>query len=174
MLNFLKKTLNRTCTENGAVTYRSTGAECLDLFAAIGAMRALSDEEITNRFLRAFAENRDLAMKILFYARDIRGGLGERRVFRTLLRWLAENELPSLTRNLAYIAEYGRWDDILVLLDTPARSFAEAVLFRQFREDMQALQNGGQVSLLGKWLPSVNASSAETVKLARQLAKALA
>ena len=153
------------------MTYRSTGAECLDLFAAIGAMRALSDEEITNRFLRAFAENRDLAMKILFYARDIRGGLGERRVFRTLLRWLAENELPSLTRNLAYIAEYGRWDDILVLLDTPARSFAEAVLFRQFREDMQALQNGGQVSLLGKWLPSVNASSAETVKLARQLAK---
>ncbi len=172
MLNFLKKIMNRTYTENGAVTYRSTGTECLDLFAVIGAMRALSDEEIANRFLRAFAENSDLAMKILFYARDIRGGLGERRVFRTLIRWLAANELPSLTRNLAYIAEYGRWDDILVLMDTPARSEAEAVLFRQFREDMQALQNDGQVSLLGKWLPSVNASSAETRRLARQLAKA--
>lgn len=175
MLNFLKamkKTANVTLTENGAVTPRSTGSDCLNLFATIGALRARNSAEIENRFLRAFAEDPDVAMKILFYARDIRGGLGERAVFRTLIRWLAENEMPSLVRNLPYIAEYGRWDDILVLLDTPARSAAEAVLYRQFQADMQALESGEQVSLLGKWLPSVNASNAETVRMAKQLARA--
>ena len=140
MLNFLKKTANRTFTENGAVTYRSTGSECLNLFATIGALRTAGDSVIQNRFLRAYAENPDLAMKILFYARDIRGGLGERSVFCTLIKWLAVNEKPSLVRNLPYIAEYGRWDDILVLLDTPARQEAEAVLFKQFLADMESLE----------------------------------
>ena len=90
MLEFLKRETNMTYTENGAVTFRSTGRDCLDLFATIGALRHESDQEIAERFLRAYAENPDLAMKILFYARDVRGGLGERRVFRTVLRRLAE------------------------------------------------------------------------------------
>ena len=62
----------------------------------IGALRRERDEEITNRFLRAYAEDADLAMKTLFFARDIRGGIGERRVFRTILKWLANNEPRSL------------------------------------------------------------------------------
>ena len=171
MLNFLKNIMNRTFTENGAVTLRSTGSECLNLFATIGALRSQPDTEIETRFTRAYAENPDSAMKILFYARDIRGGLGERSVFRTILRWLAENEKPSLLRNLPFIAEFGRWDDILVLLDTPACPEAEEVLHRQFLADMQALESGEQVSLLGKWLPSVNASNKETVRKAKKLAR---
>lgn len=66
MLQYLKNEANLTHTENGAVTYLSTQSECLDLFATIGALRRESDEEITNRFLRAYAENADLAMKMLF------------------------------------------------------------------------------------------------------------
>ena len=172
MLFFLRKMANRTFTENGAVTPRSTGSDCLNLFATIGALRTQNNAEIENRFLRAYAENPDLAMKILFYARDICGGLGERSVFRTLLRWLAANEKPSLVRNLPFIAKYGRWDDILVLLDTPARREAEALLHQQFLADMKALETDEQISLLGKWLPSVNASNAETVQRAKQLARA--
>ena len=172
MLNLLKRITNRTYTENGAVTFRTTGSDCLNLFATIGALRMQGDEEIENRFLRAFAENPDLAMKILFYARDIRGGLGERSVFRTILRWLAENEMPSLVRNLPYIAEYGRWDDVLVLLNTPACRAAEELLRQQFLADVKALEAGEPVSLLGKWLPSVNASNAETVQTAKRLARA--
>ena len=172
MLFFLKKRANRTVTENGAATLRSTGSDCLNLFATIGALREQSKDEVQSRFLRAYAENPDLAMKILFYARDIRGGLGERKVFRVLLKWLAENEKLSLVRNLPYIAEYGRWDDILVLLDTPVRREAEALLFKQFQSDMKALQGDEQISLLGKWLPSVNASNADAVRLAKQLARA--
>ncbi len=172
MLEFLKNMANRTRTENGAVTLRSTGSNCLNLFATIGAMRAQNVAEIEKRFLRAYAENPDLAMKILFYARDIRGGLGERSVFRTLLHYLAENEIQSLVRNLPYIAEYGRWDDVLVLMNTPAHAAAVALLREQFEMDMKSLASGEPVSLLGKWLPSINAHNSEVVKLAKQLARA--
>ncbi len=172
MLEYLKREANKTYTENGAVTNRSTGKDCLDLFATVGALRRESDREIADRFLRAYTENPDLAMKILFYARDVRGGLGERRVFRTVLRWLAANEWESLLRNLGYIAEYGRWDDLLVLLDTPCREETLALLEKQFKADLAALDSGGEVSLLGKWLPSVNASNRETVLQAKRIARA--
>ena len=172
MLNYLKNIAGRTLTENGAVTLRTSGDACLDLFATIGALRNAAEDEIAARFLRAYAENPDLAMKLLFYARDIRGGLGERRVFRVLLTWLAQNEPGALRRNLPYVAEYGRWDDALVLLDTPLRVDAVLLLRAQFEADMAALQRGEPVSLLGKWLPSVNAHSADAVRQARMLARA--
>ena len=171
MLEVLKKTANKTYTENGAVTHRTSGKDCLDLFAAIGALRRADDQDICSRFLKAYAENPDLAMKILFYSRDVRGGLGERRVFRSILTWLASNEKGSVVRNLPYIAEYGRWDDVLVLLKTPCRKEALALLEEQFREDLAALEDGGDISLLGKWLPSVNASNQETVVMAKMIAK---
>ena len=171
MLEYLKEEANKTYTENGAVTNRSTGKDCLDLFATIGALRNESENEVKRRFMRAYTENPDLAMKILFYARDIRGGLGERRVFRSILRWLAEHEQASLVRNLGYIAEYGRWDDLLVLIGTSCGKEAIAILKEQFEADLAALDNGGEVSLLAKWLPSVNASSEKAVCQAKRLAK---
>ena len=172
MLEYLKNEANKTYTENGAVSNRSTGKDCLDLFATIGALRQADEAEICTRFLRAYAEDPDIAMKILFYARDVRGGLGERRVFRCILKWLAANERGSVIRNLPLIAEYGRWDDVLVLLDTPCRKEALALLKKRFKADLSALEGEGEVSLLGKWLPSVNASNAETVHTAKRLASA--
>lgn len=171
MLEVLKKTANKTYTENGAVTYRTSGKDCLDLFATIGALRRADDPAICNRFLKAYAENPDLAMKILFYARDVRGGLGERRVFRSIFTWLASNKKGSVVKNLPFIAEYGRWDDVLVLLKTPCRKEALALLKEQFHADLAALEDSGDISLLGKWLPSVNASNQDTVMLAKMIAK---
>ena len=46
MLEFLKKEADKTLTENGAVTYRSTQSHCLDLFATVGALRRESNGEI--------------------------------------------------------------------------------------------------------------------------------
>ena len=159
MLNYLKQEANKTVTENGAATHITTESDCLDLFAAIGALRRESDSEIEARFIRAFTENRDIAMKLLFFARDIRGGLGERRVFKVILNWLAKNEPSTVRKNLTYVAEYGRYDDLLCLMDTPCEKDMLDVLKVQFEADNAALNNGGEVSLLAKWLPSVNASS---------------
>ncbi len=173
MLEYLKQEANRTLTENGAVTHVTTGSDCLDLFATVGALRRESDSEIHTRFLRAFTENRDMAMKLLFFARDIRGGLGERRVFRVILKWLAQNAPQALCKNLTYVAEYGRYDDLLALMDTPCEQAMLDHLKQQFEADNAALKSGGEVSLLAKWLPSVNASNAQTVLYGKKIAKHL-
>ena len=173
MLKFLKKEANQTFTENGAVTFMSTESFCLDLFAAAGALRQASDEEIISRFVKAFAEDRDLAVKTLFFARDIRGGLGERRFFKVILKYLAEAEPETVIKNIANIAEYGRYDDILVLIGTPCEQAALEYIRSTLAGDIQALNAGGEVSLLAKWLPSVNASSEATVRTARKIAKAI-
>lgn len=159
MLEYLKQEANRTYTENGALTHATTGSYCLDLFATIGALRSSEEEEILKRFLRAYTENPDLAMKTLFFARDVRGGLGERSVFRIILRYLAKHKAESVKKNLPHIAEYGRWDDLLCLLDTPCEKAALQLIQTQLEEDLSALDMGDEVSLLAKWLPSVNASN---------------
>lgn len=171
MLKYMKQEANMTTTENGAAAYVSTGSKCLDLFATIGALRGQSEKEIIARFVQAYTEDADLAMKLLFFARDIRGGLGERKVFRTILGWLAKNEPASVQKNLAYVAEYGRFDDLLALMDTPCEKEMLIYLRKQFEADLKNLTEGGSVSLLGKWLPSVNASNQETVYQAKTVFK---
>ena len=173
MLEYLKTEANRTRTENGAKTYRSTRSNCLDLFATAGALRHASDEEILRRFVLAFGENSDLAMKILFYARDIRGGLGERNLFRVILRWLADNYPATVRRNIGNIAEFGRYDDLLELIGTACEKDAMDHIRAQLDLDLAALEEGQNVSLLAKWLPSVNTSNPETVRKAKIVARAL-
>lgn len=173
MLEFLKGTANAARTENGAAAYTTSCSDCLDLFAVIGALRRAQPDEITARFARAYAENPDLALKLLFFARDVREGLGERRTFRVILRWLAQNEPASAAKNVGYIAHYGRWDDLLALLDTPCEPAALACIRAQLAQDLAAMQKGEAVSLLAKWLPSVNTSSAQTVRAARRVARGL-
>ncbi|WP_026504191.1 DUF2828 family protein [Butyrivibrio sp. NC3005] len=182
MLNFLKKEANKTYTENSAVTYVTTNSDCLDLFATIGALRNASDEDIITRFVRAYAEDANLAMKMLFFARDIRGGLGERRVFKVILKYLAANEPESVRRNIEHVAEYGRYDDLLALFDTPVEKEVMAYIEKVLKADIDILksislgqdkENVEGVSLLAKWLPSINASSKETVSNAKKIARAM-
>lgn len=173
MLEYLKNEANRTYTENGAVTHATTCSDCLDLFATIGALRSADEQEILNRFTRAFTENPDLAMKTLFFARDVRGGLGERKVFRVCLQWLAHNAPASARKNIPYIAEFGRWDDLLSLLDTPCEKDALGLIRKQLEADLASMDMGDEVSLLAKWLPSVNASNARTVASAKRIARFL-
>jgi hypothetical protein len=173
MLEFLKNEANRTYTENMAATYASTMSDCLDLFATAGALRGAAEEEITARFMRAYTENPDIAMKLAFFARDVRGGLGERRVFRVILRWLAGNKPASVGKNISNVAEYGRFDDLLVLLGTGCEKSAIEYICERLKADLSAMEKGEMVSLLAKWLPSVNASSSDAVKNAKRIARAL-
>ena len=173
MLQYLKQELNKTLTENGAATLKTTQSDCLDLFATVGAIRRESDEEITARFMRAFTEDKDIAMMLLFFAREIRGGLGERKVFRVCLKWLSYNAPKTVRQNLSYIAEYGRFDELLVLFGTPVEKDALELIREQLQKDICAMNSNEEVSLLGKWLPSVNASNTETIRTAKKIARYL-
>ncbi len=173
MLEYLKKEANVARTENGALTLSTTGSDCLDFFACVGALRNTLTHEIETRFARAYAENADLATKILFFARDVRGGLGERRVFRVIVKWLAFHNKATVVKNLPFVAEFGRYDDLICLLNTPCEGEAVALIRDQLARDKQAMKEGEPVSLLGKWLPSCNTSSHVAKQNARRLASLL-
>ncbi len=178
-LDDLKTEANYTSTLNGAKTHGSTGDACLDFFAVAGGMRYRRPLDQINLFDRAYIETPDLAMKLLFHLRDIRGGMGERKLFRTLLRHVAFTWPESARKNVSYIAEFGRWDDLLCLLKTPAEKEAVKVIRKQLAEDKEALERrqageeDAHISLLAKWLPSDNASSHRTRRTAAHLINAL-
>ena len=178
-LDHLKTEANYTRTLNGAKTHGSTGDACLDFFAVAGGMRYRSTADQIRLFERAYIETPELAMKLLFHLRDIRGGMGERKLFRTLLRHVAFTWPESARKNVDYIAEFGRWDDVLCLLGTPAKKQAVQVIKNQLAEDEAALhrreagEEDAHISLLAKWLPSDNTSSRRTRMTAQKLIAAL-
>lgn len=178
MLNQLDQMLNKedsvtTLTENGALTLSSSGSKCLDLFAAVGAWRSQTPAYIADNFAAAFNEDKLLALRILFFARDVRGGLGERRTFRIILQWLAKHYPQALRANLQYIPFFGRFDDVLELLDTELRPEVMALIKEQLEADIKGLEDNKPISLLGKWLPSSNTSSKKSVRYANKIAKEL-
>lgn len=167
-LNGLTNANNFTLTENGAVTHKSTNSALLDLFGMGAAYRKRSDEDCILLFRNAFAENPVYALKCLFYIRDVRGGQGERRFFRVCMRDLAKQNTEAAARNLRYVPEFGRWDDLYVFVGTPLEDAAFNFIKEQLALDIQCKTP----SLLGKWLKSENASSKETKRLARKSAAA--
>ena len=133
-----------TVTDNGMVTNSSSLNACVDLFFVIGAMRGQDVDRLIAKFSKAFNENPLTALRILFWARDARSGAGERKIFRDILKYLAENHSDSLAKNIQYIPEFGRWDDVLSLfgtkLDTQAKDLIKVGL---------NANNG----LCAKWMP---------------------
>ena len=163
-LNNLKQANNYTVTENGATSHASTLNGLMDLFALGGAYRKRSDDDCITLFKKAFEEDESYAMKCLFYNRDIRGGQGERRFFRVILKWLANNHSDAVLRNMKYIPLVGRWDDLYALDGTPLENMAYDFMKQQFLLDLICKTP----SLLAKWLKSENASSKESRRLARK------
>lgn len=159
---------NYKLTENGGVAHSSTLNDLYDMFAFGGAYRSRSEEDCIVLFKKALDENEEYAMKCLFYLRDCREGAGERRFFRICYRWLAQNRTEAARRNLALIPLYARWDDLYCLIGTPLENEMFTFLSTQLALDVQS----NTPSLLAKWLPSLNAGSSETRKLALKSAKA--
>lgn len=158
---------NKTFTENGAFATKSTDNDLLDLFATIGAIRGRSKPEIEHLFSKAFSFNNLLALKMVFYARDVRGGLGEREVPRILFRYLANTHPDILRNNLHLIPYYGRWDDLYCLVGTPLEEDVWLLISNQLVYDSKRMAKGEPISLLAKWLKSVNTSSAESRRLGK-------
>lgn len=171
--NAVKTNTNAKYTENGARAYSTTGKALLDLFAQIGALRPRTEDEIANKYAAAFAADPLLATKMLFYAGNVRGGLGERRTFRICLKWLATNHADIVVKNAALIPHFNRWDSMFVLVGTPAEKEMWKVIADQLNSDMAAVavskgRKAQPISLLAKWMPTETASSAETRKLAKR------
>ena len=175
-LNALDNELNVTVTANGAKAYKSTGSKNLDLFGKIAASRN-NVEAAVKAFYLAYKEDPETATRILFWARDIRGGQGERSVFRAILKDLAISDPDVATKLVPLIPEYGRWDDLLVLENTLVWDTVLDFISRQWLIDVETLRksenNEATISLLGKWLPSINASSKDSKRLGRKIAASL-
>jgi hypothetical protein len=169
----LSKESNYTTTENGAVALKSTSSSLLDLFGQIGALRSRSETEIEDLFIKAFCEDKLLATKMAFYSRNVRGGLGEKRTFKIILKFMAIHYPEILRRNLSYISHFGRWDDLYELIGTPLEKNMWTIFKAQLHEDMVDSSFNRPISLLAKWLKSINTSSTESSNLGKLTAKKL-
>lgn len=169
-MNFAEAMKNESTikyTENGAIAYNTTNNSLLDLFGTIGALRNRSTEDICYKFEEAFNEDPLLATKMMFYAGNIRGGLGERKTFRTILRWLSRTYPTIVEKNLPLIAYYNRFDSLFELIGSDVEESMWKYIYNTLKSDYNRMLDGKSVTLLAKWMPSENASSQKTKKLAR-------
>ncbi len=162
----IEQVLQRTI--NSALCPATTLNACLDFFSKGPACRD-DLEQAWKLFVAAYNENPELALRTLFYLRDIRGGQGERQIFRSMIVGLIADQ-PEVVAQLAPLfSEYGRWDDLFCLEGTAVEATAMSVMRKQLNADLMS----DKPSLLAKWLPSINASSRETKRLGRLIASGL-
>ena len=128
-------------TTNGMKARKSSANACVDLFYNIGASRG---KNIVPAFTAAYVENSDLALRIAQWARDARGGSGERQVFRDILTHLENTNPEDAMRLMAKVPELGRYDDLLVFKTKPLKTQAFTML-----GDALRARNG----LAAKWTP---------------------
>ena len=148
----------RTETTNGMGAFTTTGSELVDLFYTIGSARN-AQERVVELFDAAYRTDPTSALRTLFWARDVRGGAGERQTFRTILLSLEKNEPQTLVRLLPFVAEYGRFDDLLIFSNPAVKNAAYGII-------AGALNAGN--GLAAKWAPrEKSAKRAVAVELAQ-------
>ena len=176
-MNFAEAMENKSnwkLTENGAPARTTTGDNLIDLFAVIGAMREREETDIISMWENAYREDAELAVRMIFYAGDIRGiGLGERRTFRILIKHLANTHPSIMRKNIVNIPYYNRWDSLYELVATPCEREMWDLVRMQWLEDYGNMMHNKPISLMAKWLASVNASSKKTCMLGRKTAREL-
>lgn len=172
MYDMMKNELNKTITENGDITYKSTLNANLD-FYGIGAALRHNSSSIIPLFDKAYKENRNIALKNLFYLRDPRNGLGERELFRKALQHLIRSDKAVAKKLIPYIATYGRYDDLLVYLNTMLNDDVIEYIDSVIKDDLANLAEYKGVSLMGKWLPSINTSNKTKQMQGRHIARCL-
>ena len=128
-------------TANGMKARKSSSDAVVDLFYKIGASRG---KDITADFVSALVQNEDLALRVALWARDVRGGAGERELFRQILQYLENNRPDLAMKLLGKVPEVGRWDDLFVFQTSELKSQAYTML-----GDALRAKNG----LAAKWTP---------------------
>lgn len=158
-------------TENGAMGFKTTGHNLLDLNFFVSSLRYESSENIISMYKKAFYDDKILALKWLFFARDARFGLGERRLFRIIINDLSKTHPNLIIKLIDLIPHYGRYDDLFFLLDSDIDIIT--YIKNQLDLDICNMAFDKPVSLLAKWMPSINTSSKNTTQLAKKLSKDL-
>ncbi len=150
MNTFVNAVVNQEArTTNGMKARKSTASACVDLFYKIGASRG---KDITKDFVAAYVENKEVALRIAQWVRDVRGGSGERQIFRDILAYLEKHDAAAAKALLRKIPEIGRWDDIFVFKTDALKAEAYTMLGDALRE-----RNG----LAAKWTPRQGKTAVE-------------
>lgn len=131
-------------TANGAVTHSTAGNACLDLFFLAGASRKMAVSDIIKAFNYAFAEDQTIACRILFWARDARGGAGEKRFFQVIMSYLREVDSDLFDQLAIHVPVFGYWKDVFKI-DVPNDNSLNWL--------MHQLEESEHKNLLAKWFP---------------------
>jgi hypothetical protein len=151
-----------TQTLNGMPAHSTTLNACVDLFSSIGAMRGQDKNSVINLFTKAFDEDATTAMRILFWSRDVRGGAGERQIFKDIINYLGLYRPEALSKVVTLIPEYGRWDDLFALFGTKVEDSALDCIIK-------GLNSGNQ--LCAKWCPRPNTKNPKDKAVALAIRK---
>lgn len=128
-------------TENGAITNSTTLSPIVDLFFLAGASRQLSEAQIISKLSLAYNTDKLLTTKLVFWAGDIREGLGERRFFKTCLKWIKETDADTFMKNIENVPYFNRYDSLLEYV-------TNLKVTEHIYEQLKAGNN-----LCGKWMP---------------------
>ena len=173
--------MNLVLSENGAFEYGTTGSALVDFNARATEFRNADETVIIDAAVRAYAENSVDFVKLMFQTGDIRGGKGERHAFNTCMDWLVEAHPIVAIEILALIPDYTRWDYLVrqtVAGNKEISECATALVVEQFNKDLDAVRNAKEdetvsISLLAKWMPSLQTKKASDKKIVRHLLRSL-
>ena len=145
-------------TENGALTLTTTGNQVLDLFAQGGALRTASTGRIQSMVEKAWSESPENTLAVLLYLRDIRGGQGEKRIFREACDYLIKSgKIKNLDALFNSIVEVGSWKDIFNYFPIYQWSnYAKA--YHENHVKLEKESGKSIPDLFYKWLPSIGGS----------------
>lgn len=166
-----KKTNKRAYTENGAISNKSSLDAVLDLFSKMGSARTMDNSTLLKLVDKSIADSFESTLKVIFWARDVRGGAGERNVPRKALKHIIDNYKLTIGVDVIInkIVEFGRWDDLYIFENTKYWDNVVTRIKNQLALDLES----DSPSLMAKWLKSTNASSKESRRLGRLTAKSL-
>ena len=152
MTSFVEAVKNQSGrTTNGMKARKSTANPCVDLFFNIGAMRG---KDVIPAFVAAYVHDPVTAIRIALWARDVRGGAGERKIFRDILKYMETNDPETAKKIVLRIPELGRWDDMLVA-NGPLKEYSFSLI-------RSALIDGN--GLAAKWMPRKGKDAVELRK----------
>ena len=165
---------NVSVTENGAIGYSTSGKTLVDINFSVASLRNVPDKDVQNKIHELYVENPMIAVKWIFFAGDVREGLGERRLFRLAIKQLINENPEVVKRVLKLIPEYTRWDNLVLMIscNTIEKDILE-IIKQQLIDDMNNCKTNKPISLLAKWMPSINTSNNDQVRLARFIAHEL-